>query len=67
MPTERLQKNFEVGSIVNIPIKVTSIGGTTTQPTVTGTTKYAGFDGNTDSVGPLDAIQVFVDAQVPQS
>lgn len=61
MPMDRIQHNFEVGQIVNVPIQVTSLGGTDAKPTVTGTTKYAGFDGNTDSVGPLDAIQVLQD------
>lgn len=64
MPTDRLQHNFEVGDVVNIPIRVTSIGGTTAAPTVTGTTVYAGFDGNTDTVTTLDAIQVIQDQNV---
>jgi hypothetical protein len=59
--TDRLQHNFEVGQVVNIPIRVTAIGGTTAQPTVTGTTKYAGFDGNTDVITTVDAIQVVLD------
>jgi hypothetical protein len=61
MPTDRLQSGFAVGSIVNIPIRVTAIGGTPSQPTVTGVTVYKGFDDNTDSVGPVDAIQVVED------
>ena len=61
MPTDRLQADFQVGDVVNIPFVVTAIGGTTAQPTVSGTTKYAGFDGNTDSVTTVDAIQVVKD------
>ena len=60
MPTDRIQSNFQVGDIVNVPIQVTAIGGTTAAPTVTGTTKYPGFDGNTDSI-TVDAIQVIED------
>jgi len=67
MPTDRVQQVFEVGSLVSIVGRVTAIGGTPAQPTVTITTKYAGFDGNTDSVGPVDSIQVVVDKSVPQS
>ena len=61
MPSEAvdvIQHRFQVGSIVYVPIVVTSIGGTDAAPTVTGTTKYQGFDGNTDSIGPVDAVQV---------
>jgi len=61
MPTEEVQDNIEVGSIVNVRIMITAIGGTTTEPTVTGTTIYEGFDGNADSIGPVDAIQVVED------
>lgn len=61
MPQDRLQTHFEVGDVVNVPIVVTAVGGTTSQPTVTGTTKYEGFNGSTDTVGPLDAIQVIED------
>lgn len=62
MPTtDRIQGQFEVGQVVNIPIVVTAIGGTTAQPTVTGSTKYAGFDGNVDVVTTVDAIQVIKD------
>jgi len=61
MPKDRLQSDFTVGDIVLIPFVVTSIGGTTAAPTVLGTTKYAGFDGNTDSVTTVDAIQVIKD------
>lgn len=58
MPQDLTQNEFEVGDVIFVPITVTAIGGTTAAPTVTGTTKYPGFDGNTDTVGPLDAIQV---------
>lgn len=58
MPSDQIQHVFQVGDIVNVVIKVTAIGGTTTQPTVTGVTQYPGFDGNTDVIGPLDAKQV---------
>ena len=58
MPTDRVQNQFSVGDIVWVPITVTSLGGTTSQPTVTGTTQYVGFDGNNDTIGPVDAIQV---------
>jgi hypothetical protein len=61
MPKDRLQSDFEVGDVVNVPIVVTAIGGTTTEPTVTGTTKYPAFDDNTDTIGPVDAIQVVED------
>lgn len=61
MTTDALTEPFVVGMIVNVPCTVTAIGGTTAAPTVTLTTKYAGFNGSTDSVGPLDAIQVVVD------
>jgi len=54
------QDRFNVGDIVNAPMVVTAVGGTTAAPTVTGTTKYAGFDGNKDTIGPVDAIQVQV-------
>lgn len=55
---DRLQNFITVGSVVYVPITVTVVGGSPTAPTVTGTTVYAGFDGNTDSIGPVDAIQV---------
>lgn len=58
MPQDLTQNEFEVGDVIFVPIVVTAIGGTTAEPTVTGTTKYPGFNGATDSVGPLDAIQV---------
>lgn len=60
MPQDRLQSHVVVGSIVNIPIVITAIGGTAASPTVTGSTKYPGFDGNTDSI-TVDAIQVIED------
>lgn len=58
--SDETANQFNVGDVVNVPIVVTAIGGTTANPTVTGTTKYEGFDGNTDTVGPLDAVQVQV-------
>jgi hypothetical protein len=50
---------FQVGDVVLVPMIVTAISGGT-QPTVTGTTKYRGFDGNTDSI-TVDAVQVVKD------
>lgn len=64
--SDRLQKKFGVGSIVNIPMLVTGIGGTSARPTVTGTTKYEGFDSATDEI-TVDAIQVVTDNSVPNS
>ena len=61
MPSDAVQNQFSVGDVVNVPIVVTAVGGTTSQPTVTGTTKYVGFNGSSDTVGPLDAIQVIED------
>ena len=58
--SDETANQFNVGDTVLVPIVVTAIGGTPANPTVTGTTKYAGFDGNTDSVGPYDAVQVLV-------
>lgn len=58
MPQDLTQDHFEVGDVVMVPIVVTAIGGTTAEPTVTGTTKYPGFDGNNDTIGPLSTIQV---------
>ncbi len=55
--SDAIQSQFVVGDVVNVPIVVTAIGGTPAQPTVTGTTKYVGFDGNTDSI-TVDAKQV---------
>lgn len=65
MPVDRVQRNFEVGSLVSIVGRVTAIGGTPAQPTVTITTKYANFAGSTTSVGPVDAIQVIAEDSVP--
>jgi hypothetical protein len=67
MPIDRLQKEMNVGDIVMVPIEITSFGGTDANPTVTGTTKYPGFDSATDSVGPLDCIQVVNTESVPRS
>jgi len=61
MPSDRVQNQFSVGDTVNVPITVTAVGGTTQRPTVTGTTKYLGFDGNNDTIGPIDAVQVVED------
>ena len=58
MPQDLTQDHFEVGDVIFVPVVVTAIGGTTAEPTVTGTTKYPGFDGNTDTIGPLSVIQV---------
>lgn len=66
MPTDRVQKVFEVGSLVSVVGRVTAIAGTPAQPTVTITTKYANFAGSTTSIGPVDAIQVIVEDTVPQ-
>ena len=60
MPTDQLADHIVVGDVVNVPMVVTAVGGTTAEPTVTGTTKYAGFDGNTDSI-TVDANQVIQD------
>jgi len=60
MPQDAIQSHFAVGDVVNIPMVVTAIGGTTSEPTITGTTKYVGFDGNTDSI-TVDAKQVIED------
>lgn len=63
MPTvsDAIQHKFEIGDTVNVPMRVTAIGGTPAAPTVTGTTVYVGFDGNADTVGPVDAKQVILD------
>lgn len=59
MPTsDAIQHQFQVGDIVNVPCVVTAVTGAAASPVVTLTTKYAGFDGNTDSIGPIDANQV---------
>ena len=60
MPTDRLQSEFAVGDIVNVPCVVTAVTAGT-QPAVTLTTKYVGFAGTTDSVTGIDAIQVIKD------
>lgn len=60
MPQDALQSHVAVGDVVNIPMVVTAVGGTTGAPTLTGTTKYVGFDGNTDSI-TVDAKQVILD------
>ncbi len=65
--TDRLQKVIEVGDIVEIPGVVTTIGGTATNPTVTITTKYPGFDGNTDAIAAVDSIQVTKSEFTPRS
>lgn len=54
------QDTFNVGDVVNVPVVVTAVGGTPANPTVTGNTKYKGFDGNVDVIGPIDAVQVQV-------
>lgn len=59
--SDAIQQQFEIGDVVNVPITVTEIGGTPAQPTVTGTTIYPGFAGSTDSIGPVDAVQVIKD------
>lgn len=58
--SDETANQFNVGDKVNVIIVVTAIGGTPAAPTVTGTTKYAGYDGNTDVIGPVDAVQVQV-------
>ncbi len=60
MAKDAIQHDFAVGDIVNIPMVVTAIGGTSTQPTVTGNTKYVGWDGNADAV-TVDSKQVIKD------
>lgn len=68
MPVQdRLQQWFDTGAIVNVPCRVTSIGGTAAAPTVTLTSKYANFSGSTSSVGTFDAIQVVLGDEVPQA
>jgi len=59
--SDETANKFNVGDTVHVPFVVTAVGGTTANPTVTGTTKYAGFDGNKDAIGPVDAVQVQVD------
>lgn len=60
MPTaDLIAGQFNVGDIVNVPCVVSAISGTT-QPALTLTTKYKGFDGNTDSIS-VDSKQVIKD------
>lgn len=60
MPTsDIIQGQFEVGDIVNVPCVVASVSGAT-QPALTLTTKYVGFNGSTDSIS-VDSIQVIKD------
>lgn len=61
MPTDRTQAEIAVGDPVKIPATVTAIGGTTTSPTLTVTTKHKGHDGATDSI-TVDSIQVVKDS-----
>lgn len=59
MPCQDQSGRFiNVGDTVMVPCTVASIQGTGPSPTVTLTTVYKGFDGNTDSIGPVDANQV---------
>lgn len=60
--SDRIQHQFVVGDVVNVPCVVTAIAGTAQEPTLSLTTKYEGFDGNTDDItNTLDAIQVIKD------
>ena len=59
--SDAIQGQFVVGDIVNIPCVVTAVGGTTSQPTLTLTTKYVGFAGTTDEITTVDAKQVIKD------
>lgn len=61
MPQDRIQSQFEVGQVVNIPIVVTGIGGTPAAPTITGTTKLAGYAGTFTAITTVDCIQVIKD------
>jgi len=58
--TDAIQHFFEVGEIVNVPCVVSAIGGTATQPALTLTTKYLGWDDNADSIS-VDSKQVIKD------
>lgn len=58
--SDETANQFNVGDVVNVPIVVTAIGGTPANPTVTGTTKYVGFNGSADTIGPIDSVQVVV-------
>jgi len=60
MPFDSIQKPFAVGDVVNVPCIVTAVGGTASQPNVTLTTKYVGWDGNADTVS-VDTKQVIKD------
>jgi len=60
MPKDAIQHDFAVGDIVNVPCLVTAVGGTASQPNVTLTTKYIGWDGNADTVS-VDSKQVIKD------
>lgn len=64
--SDATQNQFNVGDVVNVPCIVTAIGGTPQEPTVTMTTKYDGYDGNADTVGPLDNLQVVLNKQTGQ-
>lgn len=66
MPSDRTQTVIVVGDLVNIPGTVTAFGGTDAKPTVQVTTKYAGFDGNTDVLTEIDCIQV-IKSDYPKS
>lgn len=67
MATDRLQQDITVGDYVGIIGRITAIGGTPAAPTVVITTKYAGFDGNTDVIAAVDSIQVVKDTSVPKN
>ena len=58
--SDAIQGQFVVGDIVNVPCVVAAVGGTTSQPALTLTTKYLGWDGNTDSIS-VDSKQVIKD------
>jgi hypothetical protein len=54
------QSWFSVGDIVNVPCRVTAVGGTTAQPALSLTTIYTGFAGTTDDITGIDSKQVEV-------
>lgn len=58
MPTDRLQAEIAVGSIVNVPCVVTAITGTTPQPTLTLTPQYKDFAGAQTAITGVATIQV---------
>ena len=58
MPTDKLQAQIEVGSIVNIPCVVTAVTGTPTQPTLTLTPQYKDFAGAQTAITGVATIQV---------